>query len=132
MEFLNRNILPKFQERLDLTSSDLNDEIDIFVKAINELAGRAQVIKDMIPVESRSSYSEEESYPILDKIDSLSNDLQTLVESLQEFINTYESQIEEYNSRFDELERRFNALDDVAVRSEDFAVLVERIDKLEG
>jgi chromosome segregation ATPase len=132
MEFLNRNILPKFQERLDLTSSDLNDEIEIFVKSINELAGRAQIIKDMIPAESRSSYSEEESYPILDKIDTLTNDLQSLISSLEDFVDTYETQVEEYNSRFDELERRFNALDDVAVRSEDFAVLVERIDKLEG
>ena len=58
MNYLDRNTLPRFQERLDLAASELNDMEDIFTKAINELAGRAYIIAAMIPEEDRSQYCE--------------------------------------------------------------------------
>ena len=58
MNFLDRNTLPRFQERLDLAASELNDMEDIYVQAINELAGRIYNIANLVSQEERSQYED--------------------------------------------------------------------------
>ncbi len=122
MNYLDRNILPRFQERLDLAASELNDMEDIYVKAINELAGRLYIVTAMIPEEERSAYAEEVSYPILNKITSLQNQ----IDSLSASINSLQEQISSFDDRYLEFDRRLNALDDAAARKEDLNVLLYR------
>lgn len=126
MDYLNRNTLPKFQERLDLAASELNDMEDIFTKAINELAGRAYIISAMVPAEERSQYAEELSYPILDKIESLQNQIDAVNASLQEIVGRYDEQMADFESRLSDIEVRLNALDDAAARKEDLNVVLYR------
>ena len=115
MEYLNRNTLPRYQERLDLAASELNDMEDIFTEAINELAGRIHIIKEMIPADQREQYAKETSYPILDKLISL----QTQINTINATISAIQEHMAEQDSRMDDFERRLNALDDAAARKDD-------------
>lgn len=131
MNFLDRNILPRFQERLDLSASELNDMEDIYCKAINELAGRIYILTNLIPAEEREKYSEETSFLLLDVIDNI----QTQLEKLENRITTLEEEknkeIEEIRSSFADFEARLNALDDAAARKEDLNVVLYRTGNLE-
>ena len=122
MNYLDRNTLPRYQERLDLAASELNDMEDIFTKAINELAGRVYIVSAMIPEEDRSKYSDELSYPILTKI----NSLQTQIDSIREDVQGIQSFLTTINDKYLELEARLNTLDDVAARKADLNVLLWR------
>lgn len=126
MNFLDRNTLPKFQERLDLAASELNDMEDILLKAINELAGRVYIISAMVPEEERATYAEELSYPLLTKINSLQTQIDTLNTTVEDLRQTYDGMLDEYNSRLTDIEVRLNALDDAAARKEDLNVVLYR------
>ena len=123
MAYLERNTLPKFQERLDLAASELNDMEDIFTEAINELAGRIYIINNLVPADKRAEYASEENYKIIDTITSII-DRQT---SLEESIASLRQEVEEFTSTQDnkymELEARLNALDDAAARKQDLNAL---------
>lgn len=122
MNYLDRNTLPRFQERLDLAASELNDMEDIYVKAINELAGRMYIISAMLPAEQRSEYAEEVSYPILDKLTEIQNKLNQIDTTLA----SLQGQIDTFDNRYLDFDRRLNALDDAAARKEDLNVLLYR------
>lgn len=122
MNYLDRNTLPRFQERLDLAASELNDMEDIYVKAINELAGRMYIVSAMLPAEQRSEYAEEVSYPILDKLTEIQNKLNQIDTTL----TSLQSQIDTFDNRYLDFDRRLNALDDAAARKEDLNVLLYR------
>lgn len=126
MNFLDRNTLPRFQERLDLAASELNDMEDIYVQAINELAGRIYNIANLVSQEERSQYAEETNYLILDTIQSLTNKIATLESRIEFLEGHYDSEIEEINTKYLDLEARLNALDDAAARKEDLNVLLWR------
>lgn len=126
MNYLDRNTLPRFQERLDLAASELNDMEDIFTKAINEIAGREYVIAAMIPEEDRSQYCEETVFPILDKITSLQNQINSLSDRVTEIETRYNTAIADIESRYEDFETRLNALDDAAARKEDLNVVLYR------
>jgi chromosome segregation ATPase len=122
MNYLDRNTLPRFQERLDLAASELNDMEDIYVKAINELAGRMHIVSAMLPAEQRSEYAEEVSYPILDKLTEIQNKLNQIDTTL----TSLQSQIDTFDNRYLDFDRRLNALDDAAARKEDLNILLYR------
>ena len=126
MNFLDRNTLPRFQERLDLAASELNDMEDIYVKAINELAGRIYNIANLVSQEERSQYAEETNYLILNTIQSLTNQIATLESRIESLEGHYDSEIEEINTKYLDLEARLNALDDAAARKDDLNVLLWR------
>lgn len=126
MNFLDRNTLPRFQERLDLAASELNDMEDIYVQAINELAGRIYNIANLVSQEERSQYAEETNYLILDTIQSLTNQIATLESRIEFLEGHYDSEIEEINTKYLDLEARLNALDDAAARKDDLNVLLWR------
>ena len=126
MNFLDRNTLPRFQERLDLAASELNDMEDIYVQAINELAGRIYNIANLVSQEERSQYAEETNYLILDTIKSLTNQIATLKSRIESLEGHYDSEIEEINTKYLDLEARLNALDDAAARKDDLNVLLWR------
>ena len=126
MNFLDRNTLPRFQERLDLAASELNDMEDIYVQAINELAGRIYNIANLVSQEERSQYAEETNYLILDTIQSLTNQIATLKFRIEFLEGHYDSEIEEINTKYLDLEARLNALDDAAARKDDLNVLLWR------
>lgn len=126
MNFLDRNTLPRFQERLDLAASELNDMEDIYVQAINELAGRIYNIANLVSQEERSQYAEETNYLILDTIKSLTNQIATLESRIEFLEGHYDSEIEEINTKYLDLEARLNALDDAAARKDDLNVLLWR------
>lgn len=126
MNFLDRNTLPRFQERLDLAASELNDMEDIYVQAINELAGRIYNIANLVSQEERSQYAEETNYLILDTIQSLTNKIATLESRIEFLEGHYDSEIEEINTKYLDLEARLNALDDAAARKDDLNVLLWR------
>ena len=126
MNFLDRNTLPRFQERLDLAASELNDMEDIYVQAINELAGRIYNIANLVSQEESSQYAEETNYLILDTIQSLTNQIATLESRIEFLEGHYDSEIEEINTKYLDLEARLNALDDAAARKEDLNVLLWR------
>ena len=126
MNFLDRNTLPRFQERLDLAASELNDMEDIYVQAINELAGRIYNIANLVSQEERSQYAEETNYLILDTIQSLTNQIATLKSRTEFLEGHYDSEIEEINTKYLDLEARLNALDDAAARKDDLNVLLWR------
>ena len=126
MNFLDRNTLPRFQERLDLAASELNDMEDIYVQAINELAGRIYNIANLVSQEERSQYAEETNYLILDTIKSLMNQIATLESRIEFLEGHYDSEIEEINTKYLDLEARLNALDDAAARKDDLNVLLWR------
>ena len=126
MNFLDRNTLPRFQERLDLAASELNDMEDIYVQAINELAGRIYNIANLVSQEERSQYAEETNYLILDTIQSLTNQIATLKSRIEFLEEHYDSEIKEINTKYLDLEARLNALDDAAARKDDLNVLLWR------
>ena len=131
MDFLNRNILPRFQERLDLSASELNDMEDIYCKAINELAGRIYILTNLVPAEKRSKYSEESSFLLLDVIDTINLRLNALEDRITTLEQERVSEIEEMRNSYKELEARLNALDDAAARKEDLNVVLYRTGSLE-
>lgn len=110
MEYLSRSRLPVFTPRLDLTAEDLNAEAETLCAAINELAGRLFIIKDMIPKEERSQYAEEESYPILDEIERIWEDIQRAWETIAKNKEECEAHYQETMERITELDERLNKL----------------------
>ncbi len=110
MEYLSRSRLPVFTPRLDLTAEDLNAEAETLCAAINELAGRLFIIKDMIPKEERAQYAEEESYPILDEIERIWEDIQRAWETIEKNKEECEAHYEETMERITELDERLNKL----------------------
>ena len=131
MNFLDRNTLPKFQERLDLAASELNDMEEIICKAINELAGRMYILTNLIPLEEREQYSQENSFLILDTIASIQGGLKNLEDKVTEIENKRATDVEDLNNKFTDLEARLNALDDAAARKADLNVVLYRTGELE-
>lgn len=131
MNFLDRNTLPKFQERLDLAASELNDMEDIYCKAINELAGRIYILTNLIPAEERNKYAQENNYLLLNTIAKIQNDISLLESRVTEIEEQRDEDISELNDKYLELERRFNALDDAAARQKDLNVVLYRTGELE-
>lgn len=131
MNFLDRNTLPKFQERLDLAASELNDMEEIICKAINELAGRLYIITNLIPLEQREQYAQENSFLLLDTISNVQTALNTLENTVTEIENQRASDVEDLTNKYNDLERRLNALDDAAARKEDLNVVLYRTGELE-
>ena len=126
MNYLDRNTLPKFQERLDLAASELNDMEDIFVAALNELAGRIYILSAMVPAEQRSQYAEETNYLILDKLNQMTNQITTLNQEIAEIRATQVAQTTLFDERLTDIETRLNYLDDAAARKEDLNVILWR------
>jgi hypothetical protein len=131
MNFLDRNTLPKFQERLDLAASELNDMEEIICKAINELAGRMYILTNLIPLEEREQYAQENSFLILDTIASIQGGLKNLEDKVTEIENKRTTDVEDLNNKFTDLEARLNALDDAAARKADLNVVLYRTGELE-
>lgn len=131
MNFLDRNTLPKFQERLDLAASELNDMEEIICKAINELAGRLYIVTNLIPLEEREQFSQENSFLLLDTIDNIQTALTQLDTRITEIQNKNDSDINDLNNKFLDLESRLNALDDIAARKADLNVVLYRTGELE-
>lgn len=131
MNFLDRNTLPKFQERLDLAASELNDMEEIICKAINELAGRLYIITNLIPLEEREQYAQENSFLVLDTIASIQSGLSALENKVTEIENKRTTDVEDLNNKFTDLEARLNALDDAAARKADLNVVLYRTGELE-
>lgn len=131
MNFLDRNTLPKFQERLDLAASELNDMEEIICKAINELAGRLYIITNLIPLEEREQYAQENSFLILDTMTSIQSALSALENKVTEIENKRTTDVEDLNNKFTDLEARLNALDDAAARKADLNVVLYRTGELE-
>lgn len=126
MNYLDRNVLPKFQERLDLAASELNDMEDIFVEAINEIAGRVHIINNLVPAAQRSQFAEEQNYLIIDKITQLTNQMTNLNQEMATLRSQQAALISTVNANMLEFERRLNILDDAAARKEDLNVLLWR------
>ena len=126
MAYLERNTLPKFQERLDLAASELNDMEDIIVEAINELAGRVYIINNLVPAEDRAQYASEENYKIIDTITSIMERQTSLEESIAALNQEVQNFITSQDDRYAELDRRLNALDDAAARKKDLNAVLYR------
>lgn len=126
MAYLERNTLPKFQERLDLAASELNDMEDIIVEAINELAGRVYIINNLVPAEDRAQYASEENYKIIDTITSIMERQTALEESITNLGQEVQDFITSQDDRYAELDRRLNALDDEAARKKDLNAVLYR------
>ena len=127
MNFLDRNTLPKFQERLDLAASELNDMEDIYCEAINELAGRLHIINNLITdPEKRSEYADEVNYAIIEKFESIQTQLNNLETKVDDIKNKYDTAIASIDDKYIELEARLNALDDVAARKKDLNAILYR------
>lgn len=110
MEYLSRSRLPVFTPRLDLTAEDLNAQAETLCAAINELAGRLYIIKDLVPESQRAQYAEETSYPILDEIASIWEDIQRAWETIAENKETCEEHYQDTLDRITELDERLNEL----------------------
>lgn len=110
MEYLNRSRLPIFTPRLDLTAEDLNAEAETLCVAINELAGRLFIIKDMIPEEERAQYAEEGNYPILDEIKRIWEDIQKAWNTIAKNKEECEEHYKETLNMIAELDKRLNDL----------------------
>ena len=126
MAYLERNTLPKFQERLDLAASELNDMEDIIVEAINELAGRVYIINNLVPAEDRAQYASEENYKIIDTITSIMERQTSLEESIAALNQEVQNFITSQDDRYAELDRRLNAQDDAAARKKDLNAVLYR------
>lgn len=131
MNFLDRNTLPKFQERLDLAASELNDMEEIICKAVNELAGRLYIVTNLIPLEEREQYAQENSFLIIDTMKSLQDTMKALDEKVTAIQNKNNDDVKKLEDKYLELERRFNALDDAAARQKDLNVVLYRTGELE-
>ena len=110
MEYLSRSRLPVFTPRLDLTAEDLNAQAETICAALNELAGRLFIIKDMIPEEERAQYAEESSYPILDEIQRIWDDIQKAWDTITKNKKECEEHYQETMERITELDQRLNKL----------------------
>ena len=110
MEYLSRSRLPVFTPRLDLTAEDLNAEAETLCAAINEMAGRLFIIKDMIPEEERAQYAEEQSYPILDEIKRIWEDIQRAWDTIAKNKEECEEHYQETLQLIAELDERLNNL----------------------
>lgn len=127
MEFLNRNKLPAFVPRLDLTAEELNQQADVLVEAINELAGRIYIMKDRIQYDERGQYAEEKNYPILDEMDRLARELVRAFNEITTNHNYAKYNINDLFNKYTNLERRLNALDDRVALKTDLNALIERV-----
>lgn len=127
MEYLSRSRLPVFTPRLDLTAEDLNAEAETLCAAINELAGRLFIIKDMIPKEERAQYAEEESYPILDEIERIWEDIQRAWETIEQNKEECEEHYEETMNRITELDERLNTL--IQAVKQELLDVIDAVDK---
>lgn len=127
MEFLNRNKLPAFVPRLDLTAEELNQQADVLVEAINELAGRIYIMKDRIKYDERGQYAEEKNYPILDEMDRLAKELVRAFNEITTNNNYAIANITALQEKYRNLERRLNALDDRVALKTDLNALIERV-----
>lgn len=126
MNFLDRSSMPKFQERLDLAASELNDMEEILCAAINEIAGRHFILTNMIPAEERDRYAEDTNCAILDTFEGMLQRLSTLEQDIVEIRELRNNDIAMYDDKYLELERRLNALDDAAARKDDLNVVLYR------
>ena len=126
MRFLDRNTLPRFQERLDLSASELNDAEDILTEAINELAGRVFILANMVEESEREQYAEETNCKLLSTLDAMQNFMVTLESRVDAIESRDEERFEELENRLTSYERRLNALDDAAARKQDLAVVLWR------
>lgn len=126
MNFLDRSSLPKFQERLDLAASELNDMEEILCAAINEIAGRHFILTNMIPLEERDRYAEDTNCAILDTFEGILQRLSTLEQDVIEIRQLRDNDIAMYDDKYLELEKRLNALDDAAARKDDLNVVLYR------
>lgn len=127
MEFLNRSRLPHFTPRLDLTAEELNQQADIITEAINELAGRLFIIKDMVSEENRGQYAEEPSYPILKEILNIWDDIEKAWQTLDKNKEECDNAVNTLTTSFIDLEKRLNTLDDAAARKSDLADMIQRL-----
>lgn len=128
MEYFNRSALPVFSPRLDLTAEELNQQAETITKAINELAGRLEIIRSEIKEEDRRDYSKEISFPILNTIAQIKAELNSLTLRLEEYKQEASTLVDQLTAYHNDLEIRLNALDDAAARKEDLAVLLNRED----
>lgn len=126
MKYLDRNKLPVFQERLDLSAEDLNTSLEIICTAMNELAGRLQIIKMLEPIESRSTLADDSYYPILTKLSDLEISINSLTTAIASINTGREAEINNLQSQITDLESRLNALDDATARKDSLAVLMAR------
>ena len=126
IEFLQRNTLPLYQERLDLAASQLNEMEDILCKAINELAGRVYIINNMIPEEERDQYATDTSSLLLSTIASMQTSITSLSEEISNIRTSLEERMDAVEHGFSDLETRLNNLDDAAARKEDVNVILYR------
>lgn len=110
MEFLSRSRLPVFTPRLDLTAEDLNAQAETVCAAINEIAGRLYIIKDMVPAEDRAQFAEEGNYPILDEIDKIWEDIQRAWDTITKNKEECEEHYQEVLAMIAELDTRLNKL----------------------
>ena len=110
MEYLSRSRLPVFTPRLDLTAEDLNSLAEVMCVALNELAGRVHIIKDMIPADERAQYAEELNYPILDEIERIAKDLENAWETIRKNKEECEAHYQDTLERIQELDTRLNEL----------------------
>ena len=110
MEYLSRSRLPIFTPRLDLTAEDLNAEAETICAAINELAGRLHIIKDMIPEDERIQFAEEASYPILDELNRIQQDLLDIWKTIAEDREASIERDRVLQQNIDDLEDRINKL----------------------
>lgn len=126
MEYLQRNTLPLYQERLDLAASQLNEMEDIITKAINELAGRIYIVNNMIPEEERDQYATDTSSLLLATITNMQEAITSLSESIEDIRTSLEERMDTVEHGFSDLETRLNNLDDAAARKEDVNVILYR------
>lgn len=126
MEFLQRNTLPLYQERLDLAASQLNEAEDILCEAINELAGRMYIVNNMIPEEERDQYATDTSSLLLSTITNMQSAINTLSDSIENIRSSLEERMSTVESGFSDLESRLNYLDDAAARKDDMNVILYR------
>lgn len=127
MEFLKRDKLPHFIPRLDLTAEELNQQADVLLAAINELAGRIYIMKDRISLENRGQYAEEVNYPILDEMDRLAKELVRAFNEINANHKYAMDNVIALTDKYKSLERRLNALDDRVALKTDLNALIERV-----
>lgn len=126
MEFLQRNTLPLYQERLDLAASQLNEMEDIITKAINELAGRVYIVNNLVPEEDRGLYATDTSSLLLSTIKNMQDNIAALQTQVNGILESVEERVSTIEHDYADLEARVNALDDAAARKEDVNVILYR------
>ena len=127
MEFLNRNKLPAFVPRLDLTAEELNQQADVLVEAINELAGRIYIMKDRVKYNERGQYAEEKNYPILDEMDRLAKELARAFNEINATHKYAVDNVSILTKRLRDLEDRLIAVADNAALKTELNALIDRV-----